>query len=96
MTNRDPRTLPTTIPAIAPPDSSSPSSSSSSSPPFAAAVTSPVGVAVPLGKSGATGVVMGNSTPTQRSSTSAPIQQESVELGELDAQNEQRPARFDR
>ena len=90
--NRNPRTLPMEMPAIAPADR--PSSLSSSS--LVAGVASAVGVAVPLGKSGATGVVIGSSTPSHRLSTSAPMQQESVEFGELEAQNEQRPARFDR
>ena len=84
-----PKTDPTTIPAIAPPDR-----------PLlrpAAAAAEAVGefVADVEGNSGGIDVVVGRRTFSQRFSTSELTQQESVELGELEAQKEQRPCRLE-
>lgn len=79
---------PITIPAIAPPDRPEGA-------PAAAALVDPVGAAVDVVvKSGGMVVVVGSWTPTQRLSTLALTQHESVEFWELVAQNAQRPGRF--
>jgi hypothetical protein len=82
---------PTTMPAIAPPERPVPE--------FPAPAPAP---AVWVGaeeevevKSGGIDVVVGSSTPSHRVSTLALTQQESVALGELEAQKEQRPGRLD-
>lgn len=76
-------TVPTTIPAIAPPES--PESSSA-----AALLDAAVGVEVEVddedGKSGGMEVSVGKVTPGHRSVALDPMQQESVAFGELDAQ----------
>lgn len=79
---------PMTIPAMAPPERLDPDA--------AAPEVVPVGAAaVDDGKRGGMEVVVGNSTPWHRASTLAFTQHESVELGELWAQKEQRPCKLD-
>lgn len=75
------------MPAIAPPDKPGA--------PAAAALVDPVGAALDVVvKSGGMVVVVGSWTPTQRDSTLALTQHESVEFWELEAQNAQNPWRF--
>lgn len=84
---------PTTIAAIAPPESPEPDLLV----PAAAPADVPVGAAEDVleGNKGAIDVVVGRCTSAQRDSTLALTQHESVELGELEPQNEQRPCRLD-
>lgn len=82
---------PTTIPAMAPPESPEPDLF----PPDPTEVEVGDAELVEEGNKGGMDVVVGNFTPSQRFSTLAFTQQESVELGELSAQNEHKPGRLD-
>jgi hypothetical protein len=87
-----PKREPTTTPAMAPPERPEPD--------LAEPAVAPVEVALGAGAvldgcQGAMDVVVGRWTPTQRDSTFALMQHESVELGELAPQKAQRPGRFD-
>jgi hypothetical protein len=84
-----PTSEPTTIPAIAPPERPDPDLA----PP---APEVEVGAADVLdGNNGGIDVVVGRWMPWQRCSTLALTQHESVALGELEAQKEQRPCKLD-
>ena len=87
-----PTMAPTTIPAIAPPERPEPDLFA----PAPAAADVADGTADVLeGKRGGIDVVVGSSTFSHRDSTFELTQQESVALGELEAQNEQSPAKLD-
>lgn len=86
-----PRTAPTTMPAICPGDR--PRLAPPPFPPDEVPVA-PVAAVVELGKRGDMDVVVGKSTPWQRSFTLELLQQESVAFGELEAQKEHRPWRL--
>ena len=81
-----------TIPAIAPPESPDPERPA----PVPAPAEVEVGTAdeVPDGNTGGIETVVGRSTPTQRDSTLALTQHESVELTVLSAQNEHSPCKL--
>jgi hypothetical protein len=83
-----PRIDPRTIPAIAPPDNPDPDC------PPAAALLVAEGPPVLDGNRGGIETVVGRSTPTQRCSTFAVTQQESVEFAVLAPQNMHSPRRL--
>lgn len=86
--NAAPTTEPTTMPAIAPPERWWPELP-------AAAPAVAVGRGEDVGKTGGIDDVSGSRTPSQRFSTSAATQQESVAFAELWPQKEHRPGRLD-
>lgn len=89
--NAAPSMDPITMPAMAPPESPEPDAPE----PFAAP---PVALAddddVLVGNTGGIEIVVGSVIPWQRDSTLAVMQQESVELTVLSAQNEHNPCKF--
>lgn len=87
-----PTSEPTTMPAMAPPESPDPERPA----PFAAPADVEDGAPDDVldGNTGGIETVVGRSTPTQRDSTLALTQHESVELTVLSAQKEHKPCKL--